>query len=236
MDPLAEKFSYQSPYVYAANSPVVFIDYMGMSAAQGESTFEDKFLEHIKDVGLMNIQGKVSRDDFSGGDGDDTGEPTQYEDEEGNLLFDTDDGSNDVVVVPNDKLDNFKDNIKSAGTKYPEGRGVYNSAGWNNFWRDEFGVSKITNPKIHKSPPSNIEKGGAVELYQNLTDERGAIDNFYKDPSFSAFMRVVRNRTINQFTNPLNYAPSPSPFKVKPKVNTVINSVVPTLNNISEED
>ncbi|MBN1924598.1 MAG: hypothetical protein JW798_02075, partial [Prolixibacteraceae bacterium] len=30
VDPLAELFNYQSPFAYAANNPVRFIDYMGL--------------------------------------------------------------------------------------------------------------------------------------------------------------------------------------------------------------
>jgi len=36
VDPLAERFPFQSTFVYAANSPVKFIDYMGMSAEEPE--------------------------------------------------------------------------------------------------------------------------------------------------------------------------------------------------------
>ncbi|MCT4688523.1 RHS repeat-associated core domain-containing protein, partial [Vallitalea sp.] len=36
LDPLAEKFSYQSTYVYADNNPIKFIDYMGMNSGLPE--------------------------------------------------------------------------------------------------------------------------------------------------------------------------------------------------------
>jgi hypothetical protein len=32
VDPLAEKYSFQNPYAYAANNPIKFIDYMGLGA------------------------------------------------------------------------------------------------------------------------------------------------------------------------------------------------------------
>jgi RHS repeat-associated protein len=45
LDPLSEKFTFQSPYVYASNNPILFIDYMGMMA---QSSAEKKQQEEAE--------------------------------------------------------------------------------------------------------------------------------------------------------------------------------------------
>jgi hypothetical protein len=53
---------------------------------------------------------------------------TKYEDEAGNEIANTNDGSDAVVVVPKDKLENFKENVKHAD------KAIKDSKGWNEYW------------------------------------------------------------------------------------------------------
>jgi hypothetical protein len=60
---------------------------------------------------------------------------TRYVDPNGNEILNTDDGRNDVYVVPWDRRSDFEGNIALW-----QGRnsGVLNSQQWNNYWRGEF--------------------------------------------------------------------------------------------------
>jgi RHS repeat-associated protein len=64
------------------------------------------------------------------------GYATRYVDPYGNTIIDTDDGRDDVVVVPWNRLDEFKENAEASSKT-----GHSNSIGWNNYWRDEFGIA-----------------------------------------------------------------------------------------------
>jgi RHS repeat-associated protein len=56
---------------------------------------------------------------------------TQYVDPNGNTIINTNDGRNDVFVVPWNKLKKFKENADNA---LPE---ISNSTGWNDYWRSQ---------------------------------------------------------------------------------------------------
>ena len=61
---------------------------------------------------------------------------TRYEDVEGNELLTTNDGSDDVVTVPNDKVEDFKyygESYNNDGMKP-----VYDSKAWNDHHKSEF--------------------------------------------------------------------------------------------------
>ncbi|MFA5418080.1 MAG: RHS repeat-associated core domain-containing protein [Bacteroidales bacterium] len=59
LDPLAENYSFQSPFVYGANNPIKFIDFMGMNAST--HTDEDGNVIAVKkdkDLGVYKHKGK----------------------------------------------------------------------------------------------------------------------------------------------------------------------------------
>ena len=62
---------------------------------------------------------------------------THYVDENYNVLLQTDDGSDDVVMVPNFRMDFFMSVLNAS--RWDEWR--LNSLGWNQYWKDEFGLA-----------------------------------------------------------------------------------------------
>ena len=70
---------------------------------------------------------------------------TNYVDEDYNLLVRTNDGSEDVVVVPKERQEEFLTNY-IISTRDP---GRVEKAGWNNYWKDELGVARtLTNEEM----------------------------------------------------------------------------------------
>ena len=62
---------------------------------------------------------------------------THYVDKDYNVLFQTDDGSDDVVMVPDEYVDDFR--------KYSDFSSeldcIFNSLGWNKYWKNKFGLA-----------------------------------------------------------------------------------------------
>ena len=65
---------------------------------------------------------------------------THYVDKDYNVLLNTDDGSDDVVVVPDEYVGDFK---KFASFYSDPGLApVYDSKGWNSYWKNKFGLAE----------------------------------------------------------------------------------------------
>ncbi len=58
--------------------------------------------------------------------------PTDYIDEQGNLLLRTNDGSNDIITVSNEMLGAFLENVSWTGNN------LLDSEGWNYYWKSTF--------------------------------------------------------------------------------------------------
>ena len=149
---------------------------------------------------------------------------TKYVDEDGKELLNTNDGSNTEVVVPKSEEKEFK-----RFAKYYENPGMkekYDSPEQNNAWREKFGYSTI-----------HVNENKAIEIYLNLTDEEGALNDFFRNPSSINYGIFVTKRIANQSTNPLNYTPGPSVLKAKKidsKITELFNSALETIPSVPE--
>jgi hypothetical protein len=106
VDPMAEKYAKFTPYSYVANRPITFIDPDGKDQ-----------VSYNKDDLLSN------------------GFSTNYVNQNGRTVFETDDGRDDVYMIPPHMMNEFLNNIQfynSSSASY------YNSIGWNDYWRSQF--------------------------------------------------------------------------------------------------
>lgn len=133
---------------------------------------------------------------------------TKYEDEDGNEVANTNDGSDAVVVVPKDKLADFKENVKHADND------IKNSKGWNDYWKEEFIGFKLSENQeslLHQLN-SDWSRKNAIEYWKNPTSENALAFSF--------------SEAMSQWTNPVLVvgglsagvsALKPSPSKSTPK-------------------
>ena len=81
--------------------------------------------------------------------------------------------------------------------------------------RENFTAPEIP---IFETPSTTEKSRTAIDLYNDLTNEQEAMDDFFKNPSWDTF---AYKRFLNQFTSPMNWlsviAGSPRVFKAKVK-------------------
>lgn len=141
IDPLAEIAEEDSPYAYAHNNPVIYVDPTGMSA-------------------------------------------TQYVDEDGNEILNTNDGSKDVVTVSKEKEKDFKELVKYTSTNMSD------SKAWNdNMKADMLGFDSVDKME-------NLLGGFSTQW-----SRQNAID-YIQNPTFGNAMAMAYSEALSQWTDP----------------------------------
>ena len=116
---------------------------------------------------------------------------TKYEDEDGNLIVKTNDGSDDVVTVPEAKYEEFQLNLHWS-SKHRR-----NSKGWNDYWKTELiGFEDIDQMNLVLSFPSS-------QWSRNL------LIQYWQDKTNSNYAKYLGAELVSQALNPLSYAPGP---------------------------
>jgi RHS repeat-associated protein len=112
---------------------------------------------------------------------------TKYIDEEGNLLLETNDGSQDIITVPNDKIEDFKyfgESYKNDGMKP-----LYDSKGWNDNMKAEMLGFETTNQM-------ESVLGGFTRQWS-----RQKAINFLQNPSIKNAMAMSFSEALSQWTD-----------------------------------
>ena len=116
---------------------------------------------------------------------------TRYVDKDYNTLFQTDDGSEDIVMVPGGYIQDFERYAdmyaSSAGM-----RSLFDSQGWNSHWRQEFGLA-----------PRQLTEGqlAVLELFNSEWAKNKAVRNML-NPSGGNMVSMAFAEALSQWTNP----------------------------------
>jgi|GEM_PF-827756 len=154
IDPMAEDYMHWSPYNYAMNSPLVYIDPDGMNSEAWT---------------------------------------TRYVDPNGNTIVNTNDGSQDVVKVPWNRLNEFVENA------YWARKGHSDSYSWNYRWKQDLGVliaESTLNDAGHYLLETESARAAQVKYF--ITGKASDFKDFvYKrfSASWSDPVSVVNNMT-----------------------------------------
>ncbi|MCT4613475.1 MAG: RHS repeat-associated core domain-containing protein [Marinifilaceae bacterium] len=114
---------------------------------------------------------------------------TYYVDGEGEVLLDTNDGSNNVVNVSDDKVDEFK----RYAEHYNNGNtSIYDSKGWNNFWTSEFGLADTQ---------LSSKQVSLLGMLNSEWSQHNAI-TYWLNPTKKNALAFANSEAMSQWTNP----------------------------------
>ena len=112
---------------------------------------------------------------------------THYVDESYNVILQTNDGSDDVVMVPNNRRQEFDKEVKWYSIC-----GYLNNSAWNQYWKDELGLAGF-----------QFSKEALRVLDQfNSSWSRDNAARFLLNPTFVNALRMSFSEAISQWKNP----------------------------------
>ncbi|WP_313114457.1 RHS repeat domain-containing protein [Aequorivita sediminis] len=124
-------------------------------------------------------------------DGDPTIIATKYIDERGNELLNTNDGSDDIITVPNEQLAEFLKNV------YWTRNNQLNSRGWNDYWKTE--ILGFDNSESMENLLSSTASQSS----------RQRMINYIQTGTVTDGVKFALTEVLYQNLNPINHIPTP---------------------------
>ena len=112
---------------------------------------------------------------------------THYVDESYNVILQTNDGSDDVVMVPNNRRQEFDKEVK-----WYSNSGYLNNSAWNQYWKDELGLA-------------GFQFSDEALRVLDQFNSRWSRDNaarFLLNPTFVNALRMSFSEAMSQWKNP----------------------------------
>ncbi|MCC9070164.1 RHS repeat-associated core domain-containing protein [Flavobacterium sp. F-65] len=130
---------------------------------------------------------------------------TVYKDTKGNTLLDTNDGSNDIIVVPNSQLKKFKELIKNTSTSMSD------SQEWNDNMKASFLGMKTVN-----------QMNSLLDGFTTQWSRQNAI-NYLQNPTLGNALAMSYSEALSQWSDPqkLIAAASTAVLGFRPRAATI---------------